>query len=393
MTTDPMLAGSPGLVDRIKNILLQPATEWDRIAAEPADVSKLYTGYLLPLAVLAALCAFVGMSLIGVMGFRVGLVPGLVSAVIQVVMALVGVFVLAFVTNALAPTFGSQQDMGQAHKLAVYSSTAGLLAGVFMILPPLAILGIVGLYSFVLLYIGLPRLMKTPEDKRIGYFVTIIIVCIVVGVVLNTLMLTARGMIPGYGAPGFSFNQSTTSTPSQAQGEVTLPGGGSVDLSELEKMGEAYSAGSAGGAAVDPTRLQAFLPQNLPGGFAQVSASSSSTGGMGVNASQAEAVYQRGDAHMTVTVVHMGAMGGLASMAGAMNVQENRQDANGYSRTNTVDGRVYTEEVNRANNSASYAVIGRGVAITAQGNGVTIDEARGAIETIGVQRVEAVSGG
>jgi len=36
MTTTPTSAGSSGLVDRAKNILLQPKAEWDRIAAEPA---------------------------------------------------------------------------------------------------------------------------------------------------------------------------------------------------------------------------------------------------------------------------------------------------------------------------------------------------------------------
>ena len=36
------------IVDRVKNILLQPKAEWDRIAGEPADVSKLYIAYALP---------------------------------------------------------------------------------------------------------------------------------------------------------------------------------------------------------------------------------------------------------------------------------------------------------------------------------------------------------
>jgi hypothetical protein len=382
MTTEPNVgAAAPGLVNRIKNILLTPQAEWDRIAGEPADVGKLYTGYVLPLAALAAICGFIGLSLVGVMGFRVGIVPGLIGAVIQVVMGLVGVFVLAFVTNMLAPTFGSQQDMGQAHKLAVYSSTAGFLAGVFAILPPLAMLAIVGLYSFVLLYIGLPRLMKTPEDKRIGYFITIIVVCIVIGIVLNVVMISARGMIPGYAAPGYTFGQHTPNTP--AQGQVTLPGGGTVDLGEVQKQAENYAQG--GGAPVDPARLQAQLPQTLPGGFTRTSLSS----GSAMGAASAEATYENGQARLDVSVVHMGAMGAMGAMAAAANVQQNRQDADGYSRTQTIDGRVYTEEVSNSAGSATYSVIGRGIAITAQGTGgVTLDQARAAVETIGVPRLE-----
>jgi hypothetical protein len=379
MTVDPSNVGSSGLIDRVKNILITPQAEFDRIAGEPADVSKIYMGYLLPLAALAAICAFIGMSFIGVLGIRIGIVPGLIGALVQVVMALVGVFVVAFITNALAPSFGSQQDMGQAHKLIAYSWTAAFLAGVFAIFPPLAILGILGLYSFALLYIGLPRLMKTPEDKRIGYFITIIIVAIVAFIVIGVVAGSLRTMTGG-GPPGYTFGQSSSPA---VEGRVTLPGGGSVDLGQMQRQAEAYSQG--GGAPVDPARLQAQLPQSLPGGFALTSTSSASAMGT----SQAEGVYQNGAARLTVTVVHMGAMGAIAGMAAGMNVQENRRDADGYARTQTIDGRIYNEEVSTSSGSATYGVIGRGVAVSAAGTGgVTLDQARAAVETIGVQRLE-----
>jgi hypothetical protein len=396
MTTDPTAAGSPGLVERAKNILLQPQSEWDRIAGEPADIGKLYLGYLLPLAALSAICMVIGLSVFGVGGFgvhfRVSPVQAVVSGVFQVIMALVGAYVIALITNALAPNFGSTPDQGQAHKLSVYSYTASMLAGVFTIYPPVSMLAILGLYSFVLLFIGLPRLMKTPEDKRVGYFVTILIVGIVVSIVIGVVSNTVRTAVGGMGGvPGITFNQ-----PRQAptvEGSVTLPGGGSIDLGELEKMGQAAANGSGGAAAIDPARLQGFLPQSLPGGFAQTSLSSSTAGALGMNTAQAEAEYQRGDARMSVTIIHMGAMGGIAAMAGAAGVQENRQDADGYSRTSTVDGRVYTEEMSRSGNRASYGVMGRGVAINVEGNGVTVDEARAAVETIGIARVENAAGG
>lgn len=201
MTIDPTGTASSGLIDRIKNILLTPQAEWDKIASEPADVSKIYTGYVLPLAAFSALCGFIGMALIGVFGWRVGIVPGLIGAIIQTAMGLVSVFIIAFVANALAPTFGSRQDMGQAHKLAAYGSTAFFAAGVFAIFPPLAILALVGLYSFVLIYIGLPRVMATPEDKRIGYLATIIVIAIVIGIVLNYVVAQVLLMVPGYRPP------------------------------------------------------------------------------------------------------------------------------------------------------------------------------------------------
>lgn len=385
MTMDPASAGAPNLIERAKNILLQPKAEWDRIAAEPANVSQLYVGYVLPLAAFAAICSFIGLSLIGVSAFgvsyKVPMVAGLVSAVLQIVMGVIGVYIMALIANALAPSFGSVKDQGQAHKLAVYGCTAGFLAGVFSIFPPLAMLGLLGLYSLVLVYFGLTPLMKTPDDKRIGYLITIIVVMIVVWIVIGVVVGGVRTAIGGMpGSPSYTFGQNA---PAQAQGEVTLPGGGTVDLGALQRQAEAMQGG--GGTVADPARVQAQLPQSLPGGFTLTSSSSSAAMGM----AQAEGVYRNGDAELRLTVVQTGAMGALAGMAAGMNVQENRQDADGYARTQTIDGRIYNEEVRNSGGSASYGVIGRGVAVTAEGTGgVTLDQARAAVETVGVQRLE-----
>jgi hypothetical protein len=207
MTIDPQNVGgtTAGLIDRVKNIILTPAAEFDRIDAEPADVNKIYTGYVLPLAVVVAVCGFIGMSLIGLnvfgVPYKTPIVAGLVSAVLRVVMVLAGTYVIALITNALAPNFGSQANVGKAHQLAAYGSTAGLLSGVFAIIPALSILAIVGLYSAYLWYVGLGKLMKTPDDKRIIYLVVIIIVAIVVwfviGAVIGAVQMSMGGGVPG----------------------------------------------------------------------------------------------------------------------------------------------------------------------------------------------------
>jgi hypothetical protein len=211
MTVDPTNTGSAGLVDRVKNILLTPKAEFERIDAETPDIQKIYLGYLLPIVALAAICGFIGTSLIGVSGwgvsYKVPIVTGLMLAVLRVVMGLVGVYVVALITNALASSFGSQANAGKAHQLAAYGSTAGILAGVFAIIPQLAILGIVGLYSFYLWYVGLGKLMKTPDDKRIVYLLVIVVIAIIVwfviGAVIGAVQMSMMGGVPGMpGYPG-----------------------------------------------------------------------------------------------------------------------------------------------------------------------------------------------
>ena len=130
------------LVQRVKSILLQPKDTWVTIEAEPADMAGLYTRYFMLLAAIPAVCGFIGMSIIGMGAFgvsiRVPFLSGLASMVVSYVLSLVGVFVLALIVNALAPTFGGQKDQIQALKLAVYASTAALVGGIFSLLPALA---------------------------------------------------------------------------------------------------------------------------------------------------------------------------------------------------------------------------------------------------------------
>ncbi len=388
MSTEPANLGAPNIIERAKNILLTPQAEWERIAAEPADVNKLYIGYVLPLAALAAVAGFIGMSVFGVSAFgvsyRVPMVTGAISALVQVVAYMGGVYILAMIANALAPSFGSTQDQGQAHKLMAYSFTASLLAGLFAVLPALSILGLLGLYSFALLFIGLPRLMKTPADKRIGYLATLIILGIVVFLVIGVVLGAVRGAAGVGGLGAGAFGGAASSSPA-GEAEVTLPGGAKLDVGAMERAAKAYSEGAAGAGAVDPAQLAARLPQSLPGGFTLASQSS----GAALGAANAEGVYQNGDARISLNLVHMGAMGALTAAAGAANVQQSRQDEDGYARTQTIDGRIITEEVSKSAGTARYGVVGAGLAVTAEASGgATIEQARAAVEALGVERLE-----
>ena len=185
------------LFDRAKNIILTPNKEWDVISTETPDTGKIITSYVLPLAGLAAIAAFVGYALIGVsaLGYKeIGINSGLYHAVTILISALVSVFVCAFVIDALAPSFGSEKNMGRSVQLVAYAYTPAWIGGLLYILPVIGwIGGLFGLYGLYLLYIGMPKLKKTPADKQIGYFIVSLLVIIVVYVIIAWIMLRAIG--------------------------------------------------------------------------------------------------------------------------------------------------------------------------------------------------------
>jgi len=125
------------------------------------------------------------MSLVGFGGFRISLFSSLTSGVVSYILTLVGVYVLALIIDALAPTFSAEKNINQAFKVAAYSYTPGWVLGVLLIIPPLSPLMILGLYGLYLLYLGLPVLMKAPQEKSLGYTVAVVVAAIVIFVVIG----------------------------------------------------------------------------------------------------------------------------------------------------------------------------------------------------------------
>ena len=179
------------LVERVKNILLTPKTEWPVIDAESTDVKTLYLGYIMILAAIPAIAGIIGML---VMHFAVAAAG---YAIIQYVLTLIMVFLVALLIDALAPTFGGQKSQINALKLVAYSATAGWVASVFLVIPVLgAIIALIGsLYGIYLLYLGLPVMMKCPQEKVIPYLVVTIVIWILLSWVFMAL-IAGRALAP-----------------------------------------------------------------------------------------------------------------------------------------------------------------------------------------------------
>jgi len=175
------------IVTRAKNICVTPNTEWPVIASEPTTTAALLSGYVVPLAAAAAVAGLIGASLVGIPFVRTPAVAwGVMSACFTFVAAIVGVFALAVLINALAPTFGAAPDSRQALKVAVYSYTPYLVLSILRIVPLLGLLAVLGaLYGFYLLYLGLQSVMKCPPETAVAYTAVVVVLAIVVGMVVN----------------------------------------------------------------------------------------------------------------------------------------------------------------------------------------------------------------
>ena len=166
-------------IDRVKNILVAPRTEWPRIKEEPATVASLYVGYILILAAIGPIALVLrAPSTIGL---------AIVSYVISLAMA----YLLALVVDALAPTFGGEKAFVQSLKLVAYAYTAIWIGGIFRLLPWIGGLLILlsAVYSIYTFYLGAPVLRKASAEKAAGFTIVVVICAIVLGVVATRILL------------------------------------------------------------------------------------------------------------------------------------------------------------------------------------------------------------
>jgi len=183
------------MIDRIKRLLMSPAAEWPAIEAEQMTVQGVMTSWVLPLAAIGPIAGLIRnilfpLTLFGV-SFRPSLVGSIVQAVIAIGLSMLGVWLWSLLLDALAPSFKGTKNPIAALKLVAFSATAAWLCGIFQLTWPTAPLAILGLYSVYLFWVGVPVMMKVPDDQRPVY----VVVAVVVGIVVNWVVIAVAAAL------------------------------------------------------------------------------------------------------------------------------------------------------------------------------------------------------
>lgn len=408
------------IVDRIKNICLKPNAEWPVIATETTSTKDLVLGYVVPLAAIGPIAAFVGGTVIGrslpfIGSYHVPMVAGLTLAIFSYIMSIVGIFVLSFIINALAPSFGGEKSSAQALKVAVYSYTPMWVAGVLNLLTALGLLAVIaGCYGLYLLYLGLPRLMKAPQEKAIGYTVVVVICAIVLSVIITAVGATVGGVgLMGAGALNGIAHPHVASAPVQFDKESPmgkLQALGQAMAESNKKMEAAQKSGDpnaqaaaamqglgtllGGGKRVDPIgidQLKPFIPATFAG-LPKTSGNAEKTGMTGLMVSKAEATYSdQAQKRVTLEVSDTGGASGLLGLAGWAGLQGEREDDNGFERTGKENGRLVHEKGSKHGGSNEFTIVlGDRFVVSARGNGVELGELKTAVSGLDLAKLESL---
>ena len=390
MNTSPLASTDrAALLQRVLDILMRPRDTWLQIDAEDGNPGRIYLGYLVFLAAIPAVAGFIGYSLVGVGAFgisvRVPVVQGLVSMVVGYVLSLAMVYVLALIANMLAPRFQAQQDMGSAFKLVAYASTAGMLGGVFSILPSLAMLGLLAaLYSVYLIYSGIPVLMKAPQEKAVGYTAALVVCGILAGIVvgLATSLVTpgARGLGAGMAGMG-----DTGSVAMKVPGtDIRIDTGrleeASRKMEEAQAKGDTQAAakaatemmgaalGGKGGEPFAPKLLRDTLPERV-GDLPRTAIEARSESAMGMQFTHVSAQYTHEDKELEIQIQDLGAVPALRmAMAGWATTTAESENADEVERIYRQGDTTIKESYRKDGSSSDVALmLPNGVMVQAYG--------------------------
>jgi len=175
------------LVERARNILFTPKTEWNVVAGETATIGSLLTSYVIPLSLIPVLASLINKG-IG-FGPLFGLRHFIMVAIQSFATSIITYVITTYVVDVLAVNFRSERNINRSAQLVAYASTGYWVASILGIIPFLGWVAVIAgaSYSVFLMYLGVGPLKKTPEDQRIVYVVISIVIMLVVVYIIEAI--------------------------------------------------------------------------------------------------------------------------------------------------------------------------------------------------------------
>lgn len=198
------------ILNHIWGIFTHPDDEWQTIRGEPNTLGRHYFSHALILALIPAVCGYIGVTQVG---FSIGSSDSVYKLTSESALFLCVLFYGAMVTGVvvlgkfidfLSETYQGDDHTPRGVALATYTTTPLFLSGLMLLYPILwldMLLGLVAVaYSVYLLYEGVPILMNIPKERGFVFASAIITVALVmfVSLLAITVIVWAAGVGPIY---------------------------------------------------------------------------------------------------------------------------------------------------------------------------------------------------
>lgn len=371
------------LITRVKNLLLTPGAEWEVIDREDIAPRRLALRYVAPLAAIPALAIIIALAIVGVQvggeWYRAPWLSVVLSALVFYLLSIAGVFAFAWLINVLAPRFSAAKNYRQAFKLAAYSTTAAMVAGIIAISPALQIFALMAAtYSLYLLFIGTPKVMHPAPKSAVNYAIattfSALIIATLVG--LAAMLVAAPTGNPFPQLPRLPFLEAPETPRAPAA-----------------PSGSAGALGPGAPGSIIAGDLRGAVPETLVG-LNRVAVGVERSGQAGQRTINLEAEYRASGRSLTLQIVYSPSIAQVIGFGGVSTSEFDRQTPDGYSRRRRVDTSIIVEDWNEASQAGSYGRLAEDrFYVRATGRGVRPEDLRSAVELFGQETLAQFAAG
>jgi len=177
---------------------MRPKDEWEIIAQEDTPIDELIRRFIIPLSLLAPIATVIGMEFFDAswdedIGYVVPSTDIYAAGATTLFASILSIFALAGIFVLIAPLYGSSRHYPAALKVATYGAVPVMLAGATLVIPVMAIVGLVGLcHSLFLFWLGARQVLHVNREQQ-AEFIGISMMLFVVASTLAGATASAMG--------------------------------------------------------------------------------------------------------------------------------------------------------------------------------------------------------
>lgn len=179
-------------IKRLKNLITQPIKEWAEIEKEKYSIKEIIYRFAFPIILFASITTYLGGSVIVELHSTQ---VSIIKALITFLSFSLSIYISAVVLNQLLPKFNTEKNLNSLLIVMIYAFSIFIItSGIADLHSYLNYINILGIYSLVLLWIGIKLVIKISADKVAGFaiiaFLFTIIIYTLINFVLSLFFLT-----------------------------------------------------------------------------------------------------------------------------------------------------------------------------------------------------------
>jgi hypothetical protein len=197
------------MLNHALGLMMQPSQQWERLAVLPPASQRNMVLYPAIMAILPAVAWYYGTTAVGWTvgdGSAIRLTKD--SALMLIILfycAMVGsVAVIGYFIHWMSKTYGADSSLAKGIMIAGFTATPMFFAGAVGFYPLLWIDMLIGVaavcWSVYLLYLGIPIVMRIPEERGFLFASAVLAICLVilVCILVGSVILWDFGAGPAF---------------------------------------------------------------------------------------------------------------------------------------------------------------------------------------------------